>query len=191
MLIQSTLDEASFDWFKSCFRQNACKKIEINFSRHSCAPVDPTRVVLYLLGTSLDSILVGSVPFAAPWSCFADVSYEILDFEIPELRDEWDNSYEVDFMKALVDSKIPYSYTGWCLINDWVKLLSLITSVLANVSGSESPWFYHIGGGFVFYLHRDCGMGLWYEDYNRHIDDIVTRAKELSFEVVFIGGPIK
>ena len=145
------------------------------------------KLICKLFKDDRSSLFLGPCAIGVAWNDFADVVEEIDNFVIPvHLDPEYDNQYEVEFMKMMVESRIEFDYKGYCEILNWNLLLKLLLSIIINVNGTDSLKFYHANGNYCFYPHNSGSIGVYYQEINDNINDIIQKARKLGLRVEYL-----
>ena len=162
-------------------------KIEIYSRDHKCSVQNLKNLIFDLFKDDIQSLIIGPCAIGVPWNDFADIVEDMDNFVIPtRLDSEYDNEFEVEFMKMMVENNIEYDYTGYCDVLNWNHLLELLLAVVINVNGTDSLKFYNSDGSYCFYPHPTYSVGIYYKEMNEKIERIIRNATRIGADVVYI-----
>lgn len=108
-----------------------------------------------------------------------DFTLETWDFK----RDIYDYSVKnkskesVDYILMLKDSEMREGYSGSCKCENWNVFLRIILSCIISGKAIYSPIFYNEKENFFFYFHHTGSIGIYYEEENETIIDILNSAR--------------
>ena len=188
MLEKTTNIDEKFSWLNLLDNiSTSHNKIEIYSREHKCSVQNLKNLIFDLFKDDIQSLIIGPCEIGVPWNDFADIIEDIDNFVIPtQLDSEYDNEFEVEFMKMMVENKIEYDYIGYCEVLNWNHLLELLLAVVINVNGTDSLKFYNSEGSYCFYPHPTCSVGIYYKEMNEKIERIIGNATRIGADVVYI-----
>lgn len=115
-----------------------------------------------------------------------DYCLEVWDLE----KDEYNYSLEDKspetraYLSMLLESNIEKDYSGSCKCNDFNTFLPIVLKPVICHAAPYSPIFYSEQYDFFFYFHHTGSIGLYYQNHNEKIRQIIDKANA-AFEVIF------
>ncbi len=82
------------------------------------------------------------------------------------------------YLKMLLDSEIPFGYSGSCRCLNWDKFLSNIVDCVVTHIAPYSPIFYNVENNLFFYFHHTGSIGLYYKELTPYIEKLLRKSAQ-------------
>ena len=179
-MIEKTVSiEYQFQWLFNSIDSYPVSKVQLDVKNLTYDVNAFIIDIMQIFNEQWQEIVVGGPGFHTPWDWFCMISDT-------EERAEAVSSgyvYNVEFYDMLIQHDIEPTYSGYCKVFDWPRFIRIIISLLRDVNGSESLFFYSVKYNYCFYLHNTFGIGIWYKDLNLAISNIIQRAIIKGFSI--------
>jgi hypothetical protein len=165
-----------FKWLNIYEDNPKYKTIGIFLPKHKYSESIFIETILELFKYDMDNILLGPTGIKGRWDAFWGYNIDLKD-----IHDEFNL-----FINLINENKINFGYKGFARVTDWNKVLKSILSVILNIGGSESLFFYNSKAQYVFYPHYSWSVGIYYVQINEELQVIMEKAELLGCKLKFI-----